>query len=238
MKKFLGIGLMAAALAFVGAPKAEAALAFTWHVCQGAICQDFTGQAVLPTTVGDYTFQVLSGGATNATPVSSSSQNTLQVQRTGTTSLNPLDVWFTVTGYTLPQGPYSFDVSLGASETSQGGSSSRDLVSYQAWYSSTNATGFPPPGSVASGLAICAPPASPLSDSCSSDPGPVPAGPSSNLFSIISETRFLIGLTDNSLFSTAAQASLTGVPEPGTMMLFGTGLVGMATILRRRFAKK
>jgi len=65
----------------------------------------------------------------------------------------------------------------------------------------------------------------------------VPVGPGSNLFSIVSETRFLIGLTDLSTFGTAAQASLTAVPEPGSMVLLGTGLLGIATVLRRRLAK-
>jgi len=237
MKKVLGIGVMAAALAFIGAPKAEAALAFSFHVCQGAICSDFAGQAASG-TVGDYSFSAIGGGI-NATPTSSSSTATINVQRTATTvGSAPLDVWFTVTGYTLPQGPLLFDVSLGATETNFGGASSRDMVTYQAWYSSTNSVGFPPPGSTASLLAFCTPPAINTSDSCSNDPGPIPVFPASSLYSIVSQTRFLIGLTDLSTFGTAAQASLTGVPEPGTMMLFGTGLVGVATILRRRIAKK
>ena len=237
MKKFLGIGLMAVALAFVSAPKAEAALAFSFHVCQGVICQDFASSAAAG-TVGDYSFSAI-GGAINATPTSSSSTATLNVQRISTTvGLAPLDVWFTVTGYTLPTGPsYLFDVSLGVTETNGGGGSSRDLVSYQAWFSATNATGFPPPGSSPSLLAFCTPPASNTSDSCSNDPGPVAVGPGSNLFSIVSETRFLIGLTDLSTFGTAAQASLTAVPEPGSMVLLGTGLLGIATVLRRRLAK-
>ena len=239
MKRLILAAMTVAALT-VGT-KAEAALAFQLTLCQGAACTTFpVDTQVLNANIGDYHINAALGSGNEGNPVSTSSNVDLTVTRVGQTSVAPLNVWLTVTGYTQPTGQqYSFDVALGASETSTGSSPSRGLVTYQAWYSSTNGTGFPPPGSSPSGLASCTPVMSPLTDSCNSNPTAVVVTPGSNLFSITSLTQFFIGLGDTSTYGAVGQASLAApVPEPGSMVLLGSGLFGMAAILRRRHARK
>ena len=239
MKRLILAAMTVAAMTV--ASTAQAALAYSFLICQGATCLPFATNVVVGTTVGDYTISLAGGSATQGTLVSDSSQIDLNVTRTGQTSAAPLSVWFTVTGYTSPTGPtYAFDVSLGAGEQSIDANSSRGLVTYQAWYSSTNSTTIPPTGSPTN-LASCTPPpgAIGITDSCNSNPGPVLVAPGSNLFSIISLTQFFIGLGDTSQYGAVGQASLAAVvPEPGSMVLLGSGLLGMAAMLRRRHARK
>jgi len=236
MKKFLGVSLMAAAMAVVGVATANAAPVGSFHICQGATCINVAGTSFGPTTVGDYTVAG-SGAFFQSSAFSETSNTNIQIFRTtpGTGTATPLDVWFTVTGYTSPTGA-QFIMSASGTATKTG--TSTDLVSYTAWYSSNNSVGFP--AGVLGATGSCTPAASGTVQTTSCGGGTVvnSVGAGSALYALITRTTFNIGVNNASLFSSTGQADITAVPEPGSMVLLGTGLVGMATILRRRFAKK
>ena len=238
MKRILGIALMVGALALMAAPKAEAALVGSFHVCQvGVGCTDFAGDGFGPTTVGDYTVQGTGAHLQNSA-IGQTSNTNIQIFRTnpGTGSAGALEVWYTVTGYTLPVGTqFVMDTTASASKTGV----ATDIVSYFAWYSASNSTGFPT--GILGGSGQCAPPVGATAGtttSCSGDGPTTPVGAGSALYSLISRTTFNISVGNASIFASTGQAAVSAVPEPGTMVLFGAGLVGMATMLRRRSAKQ
>jgi len=239
MKRLILAAMTVAALTV--ASRAEAALTYSMTICQSTNCLSFPNTQVISGVFWDYTIQSAIGGASNATPVSTSTTLNLTITRTGQTDPAPLDVWFVVSDYTLPTGPtYNFDVGFGTSQTTIDANSSRGLVTYQAWYSSTNSTTIPPTGSP-SNLAGCTPAMGVLTNSCGDDPNPLVVGPGSLLFSIITLTQFNIAQGDTSQYGSLGQTSLSAnpvVPEPGSMVLLGSGLLGMAAMLRRRSARK
>jgi hypothetical protein len=250
MKRILGMSLMVATLALAAAPKAEAALAFSLTMCQASACTTFApnapnGYVLGGQTIGDYNVTAVIAGGLEGNPTSNSATNTFFVSRNvGTSNVAPLSIYLQVTNYTTPTGPsLNFDVTMSTDQTSFSTNPQRGLVTYQAWYSSTNAgfVGLTPPvlpaGVQASSFASCTPAQSTGVDSCSSNPATVIIGPGSNLFSILSLTNINIGVGDTTRYQTTASANLAAVPEPGSMVLLGAGLLGMAGVLRRRYAR-
>src|SRR6188768_790988 len=193
MKRILGMSLMVGALALMAAPKAEAALVGSFHVCQGGTCVNFAANTVpAGTIVGDYTLEA-SGASFESSAFSQTATTGIQIVRTGSTSGAALDVWYTVTGYTQPVGG-GFVMTTTGSASKTG--TATDSVSYTAWYSSTNSTGFPT--GVLGGTGSCTPSASATvaTTSCNGSTAPQSVGAGSALYSLITRTTFNISIGD------------------------------------------
>lgn len=243
--KRLFVGGVIGAAALTAAPKAEA-FTITLVVCQAAACTTVGPSGAAATTfssgftVGDYVIDSFGGSGFQSSTFSQSQAVELQARRVSDGSAAALDAWLVIQGYTLPAGSgFSLDPTLSASK----GGTTSSLVSYMAWISLTNGTlgAGPtlPAGAISTPLLSCtpAPTGAPTTTGCSADAVPATVTASSALYSLISRTTINSATGDRSLYGSTGQVIVTAVPEPGSMLLLGTGLVGLASVIRRRLKK-
>jgi hypothetical protein len=196
--------------------------------CAGSTCTS-PGEI----TIGDYKVLFLNSNWMNGTSAGGSvlSSTGLDVQRVTGGLADPLEVWITAVGYTLPDGPsYRFGGSVSGTKT---GAPLQVPVSFQAFlhfgldpFNTSNALNntscLPWNGTV-------------ITMNCSATaPDRLFANVGNVDFTMTTRTVFDISQTD---FDTRIQSTTTArvvaVPEPVSVVLFGAGLLGLAALRRR-----
>ena len=182
------------------------------------------GVNTLVQTLGNWTVNVVSSanlGSTATSPLLSLTSFNIAYSGPGTTPTSPLKVFLTDTDY----GPTSglFNIGIGGTQTGNA------TITSRFWYDTTN-TAFGLSNQIGTTQVFASPSYS--NDQFATGPGATIPSP----YSLTIEAD--ISNVPSGQFSTQFTSTLTAVPLPGAMWLFGSGLLGVITGRRKDTAAR